>query len=584
MNHLRPGTLAVRAVNQYRRRDVFLYLGLRYYLENSAARSDVWARRIATDLVRSRPTSSCYRVAHHYKELNEHGQPLHRQMGIPGANEALAEAALLAECAKHPKHFGPLSCVFSYILATKNSRSGIFDHYVRGLCLRQDAVSRACSLYPKGLVQYLDIQQFYPSITIEMALRAWNKHATAAGLDSEYHALGVKMIEDHQQAQDPGEPGILTGPMFSHFLANLVLRDLDIRLASELPVRYFRYVDDMILVGGRGAVEAATKHIASKLGEMNLRIHGPDSAKWLQVPTEKWLEGKDDYHSSDRGISWQSLIGDLKTFLLLNPTMREPLRIAFHAEGFRLPIADYSGAVREVSNLDRLIELARIYRLWYPRKKSNVTLNSLLTQARWLRGHYEQEFPSLFERAKEAEGYDRKRILPKLRYLAGKLIYLGSDNFLTVSYPRALDYSELHLHGRVMEAVATRRLDNLLPMGFNVAQAAAQPLVATRGSVAIGNQLLGEAETQSLAVLYLNGVQISRSDESSNADSELIRFSRHGSDPKLMKSADPFLRELACLHGVTTVPRHQQMLYTAFDEDEDIAVDAIDQLLNYQSP
>jgi hypothetical protein len=39
---LRPGILAVRAVNQYRRREVFAYLGLRYYLENTAARSDTW--------------------------------------------------------------------------------------------------------------------------------------------------------------------------------------------------------------------------------------------------------------------------------------------------------------------------------------------------------------------------------------------------------------------------------------------------------------------------------------------------------------------------------------------------------------
>ena len=38
VNLSRPGILAVRAVNQYRRRDVLPYLGLRYYLYNNAAR------------------------------------------------------------------------------------------------------------------------------------------------------------------------------------------------------------------------------------------------------------------------------------------------------------------------------------------------------------------------------------------------------------------------------------------------------------------------------------------------------------------------------------------------------------------
>ena len=582
MNLPRPGTLAVRAVNQYRRRDIFVYLGLRYYLENTASRSDAWARKIATDLVRSR-LSSCYRKAHHYKDLDESGQPLHRLLGVPGANEALAEAALLAECAKHPEHFGPLACVFSYILATKNNRSGIFEHYVRGLCLRQDAVSRACALHPQGLVQYIDIRHFYPSITTEMAQSAWIKYASAAGLEPVYRALGVKLIQDHQQAQDQPTEGILTGPMFSHFLANLVLRDLDTRFSSELPVKYFRYVDDIILVGGNGAVEAATKTVESKLGEMGFRIHGPSSAKWMQVTTEKWLEGKDDYHTSNRGISWQSLIGDLKSYLLLNPTMHDPLAIAFRAEGYRLPIADYSGAAREVSNLDRLRELARAYFPWYPRKKSGVTLTSLLDQARWLRTHYQEEFPKLLEKATTSEGYDKKRNLPKLRYLVGKLIYLGSDEFLTSCYPQALAYSEIHVQGRVIEAITTRQIDNLLPMGFNVAQAAAQPLVAIGGSVRLVSKSLSEAEMQALAVLYLNGVEISRAEGSSSTDSELIRFAKQGSDLQLMKNSDPFLREMACLHGLAKSPRHHQMLYTAFDEDEDIAVDAIDQLSNYQS-
>ena len=37
---MKAGLLAIRATNQYRRRDVLAYLGLRYYLDNSAARSD----------------------------------------------------------------------------------------------------------------------------------------------------------------------------------------------------------------------------------------------------------------------------------------------------------------------------------------------------------------------------------------------------------------------------------------------------------------------------------------------------------------------------------------------------------------
>ena len=62
MKDIRPGILSVRSVNEYRRRDSIAYLGLRYYLDNKAARSDCWAREVATDLVLTRTESPYFRI------------------------------------------------------------------------------------------------------------------------------------------------------------------------------------------------------------------------------------------------------------------------------------------------------------------------------------------------------------------------------------------------------------------------------------------------------------------------------------------------------------------------------------------
>ncbi len=56
--------LAVRSVNQYRRRDVFAYLGLRYYLDNLAARKDVWAQDAATSLLKTRSQVGYFESQH----------------------------------------------------------------------------------------------------------------------------------------------------------------------------------------------------------------------------------------------------------------------------------------------------------------------------------------------------------------------------------------------------------------------------------------------------------------------------------------------------------------------------------------
>lgn len=128
MKRSRPGVLAVRAVNQYRRRDVLPYLGLRYYLENTASRTDEWAKRVAIDLVLARNNTPCLRVFH-FKEATETGRVEHRAIYLPGANEALSEAALLDECANQPHVFRNPLCVFSYHLNHGKDRSGIYRHY-----------------------------------------------------------------------------------------------------------------------------------------------------------------------------------------------------------------------------------------------------------------------------------------------------------------------------------------------------------------------------------------------------------------------------------------------------------------------
>jgi len=170
---MRPGVLAVRAVNQYRRREVLAYLALRYYLDNSAARSDKWAKQVAMELVLSR-TNTPYFQAQHFKEITESGAVIHREIYLPGANEALAEAALLAECASH-SGFSNHDSVFSYQLNNGNDRSGIFKPYTPGLSARHHAIAKACESNSDNIVLYTDIKRFYPSISSELALQAWVK-------------------------------------------------------------------------------------------------------------------------------------------------------------------------------------------------------------------------------------------------------------------------------------------------------------------------------------------------------------------------------------------------------------------------
>jgi hypothetical protein len=162
MSDMRPEILAVRAINQYRRRDILPYLGLRYYLANRCALRDRWAGDVASHLVISR-TKPIYFSALHFKE-HQAGKPVeHRQMHLPGPNEAFAEAALLNECSRHREAFQALPCVFSYRFAPADSPEGIFEMYFSGFRERHTAVANACRQDTNATVLYTDIRRFYPN-------------------------------------------------------------------------------------------------------------------------------------------------------------------------------------------------------------------------------------------------------------------------------------------------------------------------------------------------------------------------------------------------------------------------------------
>jgi hypothetical protein len=190
----------------------------------------------------------------------------------------------------------------------------------------------------------------------------------------------------------------------------------------------------------------------------------------------------------------------------------------------------------------------------------------------------EQQFYDLLKGAAGLQEYARKRRITKLRYNARRLIYLAADANLLQLASAADGLPELYQEARIMEAVASGRIDRLLPLGTNAAQATAQPLAATGRRCHVGIEMQpNTVEDLALAVFLFNGVPVDWPERLSRPQSEIGRFAALGSDMELMRSNDPYVREIACLHGLRQGPRHAELLRAAFDRDEQLVLDAIDQ-------
>jgi hypothetical protein len=360
--------------------------------------------------------------------------------------------------------------------------------------------------------------------------------------------------------------------MFSHLIANLILRSIDDRMIESFADRYYRYVDDVVLVGTKKEVAEGRALLAELLGNIGLHLHASDQGKDFEVGAKEWLEASGDFDNQD-GPLWMRFVGNLKQLLGTKPLDGEHLASELDAAGFRIPIPQYKLATNEAPWRLRILTRMCKYR-WLAKKLRLTSPSQIIHSAQFLREHYAQCLRDQLEQGSSVDGYNRKRVIPKIRFFAGRLLYLGTLEML-LEFSSSLDgYDELRMLAEVMRSVANRDVTKLLPLGSNAAQSAAQILSLNRGSVSCHIENWTPVCLQGLAILRINGIQIN-----GPSDDQFNLFATWSDDSqKLMgPEMEPSIRELACLHGVAETGRHSEILNSVFDWDEALAFDVINQ-------
>lgn len=397
------------------------------------------------------------------------------------------------------------------------------------------------------------------------------KACDATKIATLYRDLGIKLLTQHAQVCQTAAhgKGLLTGPMFSHLIANLVLRDVDEAMSAAFPMRYFRYVDDVVLVGSAAEVSTGRSQLAAMLTELGLELHENGTGKDFELASDDWLHGEGDFSGKD-SYNWMLFVHDIKQFLISQPSSRANLVNRFAAEGFRIPLLDYSMQVSDARYQERFFNQLRRYPWLLKKIFRRATPNTLLISAQNLRAEFSNSLFKILDAGHDLDGYARKRVVTKIRYFAGRLLYLAKTEDLAKIAERLRRYPELAMLAEILHAVGTRDVTQLLRLGNNAAQSAAQPLKITPGVITCQIESWGSAERKSLAILRANGISVA-----GPADDELNRFALWNErGHELMSAGDPFIKEIACLHGISEHPRHPGILETALDHGEELAFDA----------
>jgi len=122
----------------------------------------------------------------------------------------------------------------------------------------------------------LDIKTFYPSISHDAVSGALKRNGIASNVvEMVLRAINTPTIPGGG-ARFEGQfvcNGVPAGTSIANVLGEIVLHKLDARVTSEPGVAYFRYVDDVVVLGPYGKRTSLTKTIGEELREVGLSAH-----------------------------------------------------------------------------------------------------------------------------------------------------------------------------------------------------------------------------------------------------------------------------------------------------------------------
>lgn len=125
-----------------------------------------------------------------------------------------------------------------------------------------------------------DIQDFYPSIKQDILISILKRRVRNKEIIKLVQgALSKPTISKAKKVLSEEENGVQQGLPISNILANLYMIDVDKRFNSWKTIKYYRYVDDILIFCNKNRLKTITKRITLKCEDINLNIHEKGSEK-----------------------------------------------------------------------------------------------------------------------------------------------------------------------------------------------------------------------------------------------------------------------------------------------------------------
>lgn len=411
--------LAIRALQATRKLHLPTYVATRFFVDSIVGHQDSSWTYVTIPRKYPMRKNGQFIISKKLKKVLGNGHREYRDFHVPSPSTALTESLILAHLAQ-ASSFAKPNYIYSYRWPNNTRDCPYnFEHYINGYKARNDEISRFLSENGSDIVIVSDIESFYPTINQEAVSQRFNQALAQAEIPKEIKITAEKLIE-HLFTCCPGGKGIAVGPEIGHVLGDLSLRNIDIALSDRFPGRYFRYVDDIVVVVKKNQENDAIEILENLASSEGLTIH-PQKTDYL--PGNEWLMyGPHTQHKVKKN-SFESLIFHIKVFLLTHPNREHRLAKSLLAEGFSLPISRLRSTSMEPSFLGKFKYLLEskwnvVWQAWRANERD------IINMAKEVRKEVRKELYDIIGENIPEKPTRRKWFVQRLRYLANRAIYL----------------------------------------------------------------------------------------------------------------------------------------------------------------
>ena len=554
----------IRSLNYSKRYHLPSYMAMRLFaLSVVSDKNSAWLERYIyrkTDLRKK----SRYIPFKSLKKVNPDNTTECRSFSLASPVVAMSEAWLLNELSKCPD-FQVKDCVYSYLWPTKNS-GNCFKFFVQGYNDRNEDISTALKSLPDSGFLITDIRNFYPSIPRSMLFSRLEEKLSSSDLTKEIKQIVLDLAKASLPS-DVSETGIAIGPTISHLLANVYMEDFDRQMLERCPGKYFRYVDDIVIVDKVDKLPDHQKFISHLMEQHGLKIH--DGKTEILRDTD-WHNHFPKYPKS--GNSFNELQRDLQIFFMLYPGKFDKVKSRFAEQGISLPLNRYIADSR-YRRFRRYIlrEFSAIL------KNIFVTESDLVKSAISLRETLFEELKTICEELKGLSPTKYRWQIKRLRHRVNPLIYL----FPLQEYSKIIELlakvPEFYDTIALLQSLIRKDPGKLLHMpGAPVRTFAEIALELGFRKSKYPHPLVSDTHVDSVCVLLLNDlIELDASNYKSGKHTELLSFCSMQPPAKIESNDFTYINEVRCLQLNASKKLMESIMRTRFDSNEDSILSAL---------